>query len=283
MRIACYDEELHIEAYYFEGIVQPFPNHFHDYYVIGCIEAGTRCLSCKDKEYVIEPGDILLFNPGDNHSCTQCDGKTLNYKALNISKEVMLSLAEEITGEKNLLGFSEHVIRDGELQFYLRALHQMIMESRPHSGAADCMKGSREFEKEEILLFLISELIAGYGQPFEKCIAESREEIELACAYMEQHFEEPVTLEDLCTCSHLSKSTLLRAFTKSKGVTPYRYLQAIRIDRAKKLLEQGVCASDAAMRTGFADQSHFTNFFHTFIGLSPAAYGRIFRGDGDEK
>ena len=35
IKTVCYDEELGIEAYWFEGIIQPFPNHFHDYYVIG--------------------------------------------------------------------------------------------------------------------------------------------------------------------------------------------------------------------------------------------------------
>lgn len=45
IRTVCYDEDLHLEAYRFEGIVQPFPNHFHDYYVIGFMESGTRCLS----------------------------------------------------------------------------------------------------------------------------------------------------------------------------------------------------------------------------------------------
>ena len=40
IRTVCYDDDLHLEAYRFEGIVQPFPNHFHDYYVIGFMEAG---------------------------------------------------------------------------------------------------------------------------------------------------------------------------------------------------------------------------------------------------
>lgn len=53
IKTVCYDEELGIEAYWFEGIIQPFPNHFHDYYVIGFIESGSRCLSCKNKEYAI--------------------------------------------------------------------------------------------------------------------------------------------------------------------------------------------------------------------------------------
>ena len=155
IRTVCYDDELHLEAYRFEGIVQPFPNHFHDYYVIGFIEAGTRCLSCKNKEYTIGQGNILLFNPNDNHSCVQCDGGTLDYRGLNISKETMMSLAEEITGQRALLGFSENVIENDELNFYLHSLHQMIMD------------GSKEFEKEEMLLLLISLLIEQYGQPFE--------------------------------------------------------------------------------------------------------------------
>lgn len=267
IRTICYDEELHFEAYHFEGIMQAFPNHFHDYYVIGFIEKGTRLLSCKNKEYTVKPGMILLFNPNDNHSCTPYDGEPLDYCGLNISPETMLSLAEEVTGKKTLPGFSVNVVRNKELNRYVRTLHKMIMD------------GSKEFEKEEMLLFLLSELIGQYGQPFDKCLPECREEIESACTFMEQNFEEPITLEDLCKCSNLSKSTLLRAFTKSKGITPYRYLQAVRIGKAKKLLEKGVSPADAAIQTGFADQSHFSNFFNTFIGLSPAAYQRIFKSN----
>ncbi len=268
VRTVCYDEDLHLEAYRFEGTRQPFPNHFHDYYVIGFIEAGKRSLSCKNKEYTIGQGNILLFNPNDNHSCVQCDGGTLDYRGLNISKETMSSLVEEITGKRTLLGFSENVIKNDELNSYLHSLHQKIMD------------GSKEFEKEEMLLLLISLLIEQYGQPFSNCIPECSKKIENTCTFMEEHFSEHITLEGLCKCSGLSKSTLLRAFTKSKGVTPYRYLQAIRIDRAKALLEQGVSPIDAAIQTGFSDQSHFSNFFNMFIGLSPAAYKRIFKEGG---
>lgn len=268
IRTACYDGELHLEAYRFEGIVQPFPNHFHDYYVIGFIEEGNRSLSCKNKEYMVGQGNILLFNPNDNHSCVQCDGGTFDYRGLNISKETMLSLAEEITGRRMQIGFSENVIKNNELNHYLHSLHQAIMD------------GSKEFEKEEMLLFLISLLIEQYGQPFTNCIPECSEEIERACEFMAEHFAGHITLENLCKCSGLSKSTLLRAFTKSKGVTPYRYLQTIRIGKAKELLAQGVPAVDAAIQTGFSDQSHFSNFFHMFIGLSPSSYRRIFKEGG---
>ena len=37
------DDELQIEAYRLKGVVQPFPNHFHEHYVFGLIEEGERC------------------------------------------------------------------------------------------------------------------------------------------------------------------------------------------------------------------------------------------------
>lgn len=263
-RTVVYDEELRIEAYRFEGIVQPFPNHFHEYYVIGSVEEGERYLSCRNREYTIKKGDLILFNPGDNHACTQSDGGALDYRSLNVPKEVMLDLAEEVTGKRALPGFSKNVIFDEEAACYLHSLHELIM------------KGSCEFGKEENLLLLISLLIQRYGQPSSDPVPECPEEIEKACAFMEEHFSERICLDQICRHAGLSKSTLLRAFTRSKGVTPYSYLENIRIGRAKKLLESGVPPIEAAMRTGFSDQSHFTNYFNRYIGLTPGLYRDIF-------
>ncbi len=270
IKTVVYDEELRIEAYRLEGIVQPFPNHFHEYYVIGYVESGERCLSCKNQEYTLKSGNVNLFNPGDNHACFQSDGGTLDYRGINIPKEIMLDLAKEVTGKSSLPGFSQNVIWDEEVTYYLRPLHESIMN------------GSSEFNKEENLLSMLSMLFQQYGQPFEECIPECGEEIEKACAFMEQHYKEHIYLEQICHHAGLSKSTLLRAFTKSRGVTPYLYLQNIRIGNAKKLLEQGVPPIEAAMQTGFSDQSHFTNYFNSFIGLPPGIYRDIFKHGGKQ-
>lgn len=264
IRTAVYDEELRLEAYRFEGIVQPFPKHFHAYYVIGFVEKGERRLFCKNREYTIRAGDLLLFHPGDSHACTQSGDSALDYRGLNIARDVMLDLAREITGTPELPGFRQTVIQNQEASCYLRSLHDSIMN---HSG---------EFDAEENLLLLLSLLMQQYGQPFERCIPDCRDEIEAACAFMEQHYMEHIDLDQLCRRTALSKSTLLRAFTKSKGVTPYSYLINIRVGQAKRLLELGVPPVEAALQTGFSDQSHFTNCFRSFIGLAPGVYRDIF-------
>ncbi len=263
-RTVVYDDGLRLEAYRFEGIVQPFPSHFHEHYVIGFVEKGERVLSCRDREYTIGEGSLLLFNPDDSHACVQSDGGTFDYRGFNIPKETMLDLAEEVSGKRQLPGFSENVVYDDEAACYLRLLHGMVMAEND------------DFGKEETLLLLISLLIQNYGQPFSDCIPECRQEIEKACEYMEQHFTERIYLDQICRYAGLSKSTLLRAFTKSKGVTPYRYLETIRINEAKRLLTEAMPPVEVALRTGFSDQSHFTNYFNQFIGLAPGTYREIF-------
>lgn len=177
----------------------------------------------------------------------------------------MLDLTEEVTGRRELPVFSPNVIYDEDAACYLRSLHKMIM------NAADSL------EKEENLLFLFSILIKNYGKGLENNVSEHVQEIEKACRFMEEHYMSHIYLERICRYANLSKSTLLRAFTKAKGITLYRYLENIRINEARKLLEQGVSPLDAAIRTGFADQSHFTNYFKNFIGLAPGVYHDIFK------
>lgn len=263
-----YDKELQIEAYCFKGILQPFPNHFHEHYVIGFVENGKRLLSCKNENYIIQGGSTLLFNAGDNHTCAQMDHTSFDYLSLNITQEIMSHLTKEATGQNRLPVFSPNVIQDEEIASYLCQLHRMIVE---HSAG---------FQKEETLLLLMSMLIQRYDRPFANHFPENPEHysqaVALACTFMEDHFSEQICLKDICHSAGMSKSTLLRAFTKIRGVTPYRYLETLRINEAKKLLQCGISPAETALRTGFSDQSHFSNYFHQFIGLSPGSYREIF-------
>ncbi|OUN90651.1 AraC family transcriptional regulator [Blautia sp. An46] len=68
----------------------------------------------KAENIIVTGGDILPFHPGDNHSCSQEDGEDLDYRGLNISKEVMTTLTIELTGKRELPVFSKNVIKELE-------------------------------------------------------------------------------------------------------------------------------------------------------------------------
>lgn len=266
IRTVKYDAELKVEAYHFQGIMQKFPNHFHEYHVIGFIEKGQRFLSCKNKEYTIEPGDLLIFNPHDNHACEQIDGRTLDYRCINIQSEIMSKAVFEITGKEYLPYFTPQVIFHSELVSVLRELHQMLMEEE------------KDFRKEEIFFFLLEQLIEEYTE--QAVLAGNTEqsaEARTICEFLEKHYMENITLAALCNLTGLSKYYLLRSFTKQRGISPYSYLETIRINKAKRMLEQGILPIDVALQTGFTDQSHFSNFFKKFIGLTPKQYMNIFK------
>ncbi|HGM1124243.1 TPA: AraC family ligand binding domain-containing protein [Clostridioides difficile] len=264
-RTVCFDRELKIEAYRFKGIMQKFPNHFHEHYVIGFIEKGQRYLSCKNKEYTTSTGDLLLFNPFDSHTCEQIDDKVLDYRCINIKPEIMKKTVFEITGKNYLPKFNQPVIFRSELVPLLQELHYIIMEEE------------LDFKKEELFFFLIEQLIEEHTEPnLQSNLENTNIEIQAVCDYLENNYAEHIVLDELSTIASMNKYSLLRNFTKLKGITPYRYLENIRVNKAKKLLEKGVEPIDAAIQTGFVDQSHFTNFFKNFIGLTPKQYQNIF-------
>jgi len=270
VRTVCFDAQLKIESYRFEGIMQKFPNHFHDYYVIGFIENGQRYLLCKNQEYTINAGDITIFNPRDTHTCKQVDGKTLDYRCINIQPDIMKKLALEITGREYLPKFTQVVLYHNELALSLRELFLMIS------------KDQTDFKKEELFLFLMGQLIQEYSDNTSfNSVDEPNPKIKTVCDYLEANYAKTITLDYLSSLVGISKYHFLRSFTHQIGISPYSYLETIRIGNAKKLLSQGITPVDVAFQTGFSDQSHFSNFFKKFIGLTPKQYMRIFCDQSD--
>lgn len=259
------DADLHIEAYQFKGIMQKFPSHFHEYYVIGFIEEGQRSLVCKGEHYVINPGDLVLFNPYDPHSCEQIDGKTLDYRCVNVTPHIMKKLVLEISGEEYLPDFNQNVIVQSELVETLKELHLAILQ------------GESALKKEELFICLLEELIQNYSNVQPRARASEKSfEIQAICSYLEENYLRTVTLDDLSSYSGWSKYHLLRTFTKKMGLSPNSYLETIRVNEAKKLLQRGMKPIEVAISTGFSDQSHLTKCFKRLIGLTPKQYTRIF-------
>jgi AraC family transcriptional regulator len=62
-------------------------------------------------------------------------------------------------------------------------------------------------------------------------------------------------------------------FRQSVHLSPHQYVLRRRIDRARKLLnDPSITVFEAAVRSGFADQSHFTKTFRRVVGVTPSGY-----------
>lgn len=269
VRTVRYDPDLGLEAYHFSRVIQIFPSHFHEYYTLGFLERGLQHTICRGTDCLSEAGDLLLFAPGDVHSCRPVDGRSLDYGGLNVPEETMARYVREITGEASLPRFREPLVRRSELTAPLRSLHRMVME---REGA---------FCKEETFLLLLSQVLdrCTAGGPTAAERWEARLTADL-CAWLDDHCTGHVSLEELSRMAGRSKYSLIRAFTRERGITPYSYLMAARVGEAKRLLEAGTAPAEAALEAGFSDQSHLTNQFKRLIGLTPGQYAAIFRERG---
>ena len=261
-----YDTDLGIEAYWLRNMLAPFPNHFHDYYLIGFIEQGTREVTCGGRTRNAAEGDLFTLNPHEPHACRSRDGNPFSYRGIGVLPDAMRAATREITGQAMLPRFRECVLPRSELTGPLHDLHAMIVREET------------EFRKEEIFLLLLGQLLRDNAG---ETLPEARKDesgIGAACAYLEEHYTETVSLERLGEVAGLGKYRLLRAFTRQKGISPYRYLETLRIAEARRLIERGVPQIEVALRTGFADQSHFSRFFKRLIGVTPRQYADIFGG-----
>lgn len=92
--------------------------------------------------------------------------------------------------------------------------------------------------------------------------------------YMEEHFSDAtLTVDRLVRCAHVSAACLRRRFAERYGTAPKQYLDRLRIEHAKSLLQTGYYSTrEIAERCGFADVGYFCTAFRRHVGTGISAY-----------
>ena len=97
--------------------------------------------------------------------------------------------------------------------------------------------------------------------------------------YMSANLSGDAPLASVAAELGLSASQFGKAFRKSVGMPPHRWMIQQRVSLAKSLLRQGkMTLAEVALACGFADQSHFTQSFSASTGLSPGVWRRSVQG-----
>lgn len=92
-------------------------------------------------------------------------------------------------------------------------------------------------------------------------------------AWLDANHQDPIQSADLCRISGLSSRSLLRRFKAATGDTPRNYLQLLRIEAARELLETTAESVETiTQRVGYDDVSSFTRLFKRLTGLPPSDY-----------
>ena len=117
----------------------------------------------------------------------------------------------------------------------------------------------------------------------EVTISTDETRVKDAILYIEMHFHEQITLEQIAASIHISKSECCRCFKRTLQLTPIEYLMKYRIFRATQMIQrndpEAHSMSSLAFSVGFNNASYFNKVFKQFLGCTPSEYKRIIKND----
>lgn len=96
---------------------------------------------------------------------------------------------------------------------------------------------------------------------------------ERAVTYLESHYTDKFSLDEIAGALFVNKNYLARVFKETTGSTLLQYHNRLRCQRAQELLmDPGYSMSVIAFKSGFASASHFSRIFRNVTGLTPSEY-----------
>ena len=88
--------------------------------------------------------------------------------------------------------------------------------------------------------------------------------------YINEHYTENISAASLSRRFGYDESYFCRKFKKQTGLTVMKYIQILRIEKARRLLaETGLPVQDIAQQCGFSDTAYFTNRFKSICHMTP--------------
>ena len=253
-----------------------FECHFHVETELTLIGEGEMYYQANDKVFLLRAGDGIFVNSNVMHAGWLTGHDDCKYYPMNFAT-VMVSGHENSRIEQE---YVEPILRDNLIPF--AAFFEKNEEDRPFLSL---MREHQKLlsEKEEGYELLVKANLCKFWRLLylrakkEEAILPDRgvAAVKDAIAYMETHYAERLTLEQLAETCSFSRSEFCRIFKRFTGRTPFAYLQHLRVRRSLPLLQnRTLSVTEVAERTGFAGASYYAEIFRRYMGMSPLEYRR---------
>lgn len=120
-----------------------------------------------------------------------------------------------------------------------------------------------------------------------KTFSPDQTRIKDAILYIEEHFTETITLEDIADSIHVSKSECCRCFKRAVNLTPFEYLMKYRILKAAECIltndKSAASIANLAASVGFNNTSYFNKLFKEYFDCTPLQYRKLCKTEHRDK
>ena len=238
--------------------------HTHACAELFFITRGHGLFHVREERFPVAINDLVAVNTGVPHTEAGAEGSPMEYVVLGVEG------LEALTGA----GGWSLIHMTGEQEMVSACLRMMTREIREEQ--AGCAQICRNLLEVILLRLARREDFALSDAP-----PSSNRECGQVRRYIDNHFKENLTLDQLAQLAHLNKYYLAHTFRAEFGTSPINYLISRRVEESRFLLrETDHTLSQIARILGFSSLSYFSQSFRRLEGVSPMEYRRRHRRQG---
>ncbi|MBN2299986.1 MAG: helix-turn-helix transcriptional regulator [Acholeplasmataceae bacterium] len=244
-----------------DWIIGKFPSRIVESYEFEFIIESNGYMNLEGNRYVLKPGDLCLRKPGDltrgesPYSCYMISfSMTQNHKS-----------SFEPFYHNEIFNQLPPVLHTKNPKYYEMIFENILDQYIKNEPSSNLLIRS-----------LILEIIyAAYQECKQDYLPSSAYHmiIKKAIDYIENHYGEKISLNQISQIVNLSPSHFQKIFKQTMNRSPNEFLLNLRLTKAKELLlitDESI--TDIAYRSGFESHAYFTYVFHKILGVSPSTY-----------
>ena len=237
------------------------PLHIHEFYEIFFNVAGEVSFLINNRLYPVRPGEAVVSCPNQPHVCIYHHACRQEHFCLWLEWDTG-EVPYAFLRRRDRLPHFSFGEASAEVERLLRLLYTMTLRSKEEDSL-----------RRNLCLLELFQLFSDTErhEPHSMAIPENLQRI---LDGIESDFAELHHVKDLSERYFVSTATLNRWFRKYLHTSPREFLESKKISHAAALLSAGATVTEACMRSGFSDCSHFIVLFKKRFGVTPLGYRR---------
>ena len=244
--------------------------HSHRYAELMLVLEGQAIDLIDGQEHHVRAGDVYVLHPDMLHEQREAQG--YRYAIIKFDHDAFMTEAEALRG---LSGF--HLLFSMKAGSALRAVADdatlSAVEPLVRMMEQEMENTSKESEALVRQLFMATvAILCRNCQPSLPSLRSYRQVIALALGYMETHYAEAVTLDDLAKVTGYSRRHFTRLFRENMCCSAMDHLTELRLNAACRLLKQNEPLTAVAAACGFSDAAALCHAFRRRFGVTPRAF-----------
>ncbi len=256
--------------------------HWHEELEIDIVTEGRIQCLVGEESLILKKGDVIFINKNIMHSVQQVEAEPGRFDAIVFHPTIFFGYSQTYLNAK----YVTPVVGKAGLRYFTitpeypryAEMTALLVEL---VNATDSVAFGFELIVKSCLdrfwLYMLDEF-ASFTPKKKEMPSLSEARARDAMLFIESHYQEPVTLDDIATAIHVSKSECCRCFKKALHVTPFEYLMKYRIFMAtikiRQDTDQQMSFSELATTVGFNNVSYFNKVFKDYLGCTPSEYRR---------